>query len=111
MTLNEYQELAARTSTYSEDPLGIAARFMGLSGEAGEATDKAKKEIRDHIDSAFLNVERDKALALELGDVLWYVSQCAESIGYTLQEIAQMNLDKLEDRYKRNQIHGSGDYR
>ena len=113
-SLNEYQQRALDTDTYPHNILGTSARFMGLSGEAGEATDKAKKEIRDHhfFDSdAFQNDQRNHDMALELGDVLWYISTIANDLGYTLQQIAEMNINKLADRLNRDKIHGSGDHR
>ena len=111
MTLNEFQEAAAVTNTYPLNKLGISAMFMGLSGEAGEATDKAKKEIRDHIDTAYQDKDRNKAIALEIFDTMWYVSQTAKALGYTLEEVCSMGLEKLADRAARNKIFGEGDYR
>jgi hypothetical protein len=46
-----------------------------------------------------------------LGDVLWYVSQLAAEIGFTLDEIGEMNLDKLFSRRERGVLGGSGDQR
>jgi hypothetical protein len=42
---------------------------------------------------------------------LWYVSQCARDFGYTLDEIANMNLEKLRSREARGVLSGSGDNR
>ena len=47
----------------------------------------------------------------ELGDVLWYVSQAAYELGYTLQDIAQENIFKLADRAQRKVLNGEGDER
>jgi len=82
---------------------------LGLSGEAGEFNNKLKKLIRDN--QGHLDDDTRLALARELGDVLWYVSQAAYEIGYRLEEIAQMNLDTLESRKERGKIGGKGDNR
>jgi NTP pyrophosphatase (non-canonical NTP hydrolase) len=50
-------------------------------------------------------------LALELGDVLWYVSQLASELGLGLDDVAQANLAKLEGRARRRTLGGSGDHR
>lgn len=50
-------------------------------------------------------------IALELGDVLWYVSALAAEIGYNLSDIGDLNLQKLKSRQDRDKIHGDGDYR
>lgn len=97
MTANEYQELALRTEPKGLSIKGIASRLsnglMGLNGEAGEAIDILKKSL-------FQGHELDKAhLAKELGDVAWYLAVSASAIGYSLEEIFQMNIDKLKARY------------
>ena len=108
MTINEYQEGALRTAIYPESRR-IIYPTLGLTGEAGEVADKVKKVIRDNNDE-FTN-ERKQQIALELGDVMWYAATLAHDLGYSLDEICQMNLDKLASRMQRNKIHGSGDER
>lgn len=34
-----------------------------------------------------------------MGDVLWYVAMMCESFGWNMDEIMQMNVDKLKARY------------
>lgn len=94
MSLNEYQQLALKTEAgMLKDYPRIFNGLMGLNGEAGECIDILKKHL-------FHGHELDKAhMAKELGDVLWYVAQSADALGYTLEEIAQMNVDKLAARY------------
>jgi NTP pyrophosphatase (non-canonical NTP hydrolase) len=58
-----------------------------------------------------VTAERRQAIAKELGDVLWYVSQVASELGLELEEIAQQNLDKLLSRQRRGVLSGSGDER
>jgi len=50
-------------------------------------------------------------VAKELGDVLWYLSNLANDIGYNLDEIADINIEKLTSRKNRDKIKGSGDNR
>ena len=109
MDLNTYQQRARSTAQYpsrGENPIYPA---LGLCGEAGEVADKVKKVLRDH--GGEFNAERREAIALELGDVLWYVSQLAAELDCSLESVAQANLDKLASRAARQVISGSGDQR
>ena len=108
MTINEYQEGALRTAIYPESRR-IIYPTLGLTGEAGEVADKVKKVIRDNNDE--FTDERKQQIALELGDVMWYSATLAHDLGYSLDEICQMNLDKLASRMQRNKLHGSGEER
>lgn len=66
---------------------------MGMCGEAGEASEIVKKY-------AFQNHTLDtEHLASELGDVLWYVAYTADTIGYPLSRIMEINQEKLQARY------------
>jgi len=47
----------------------------------------------------------------EIGDVLWYCATLSHDLGYTLDEVAQTNVDKLRSRMERSKITGSGDNR
>lgn len=94
MTINEYQKLAMRTlnPALSEKDVLING-VMGLCGEAGEAIDLVKKHLaQGHA------LDRER-LAKELGDVAWYLAETATAIGFDLEEILQMNIEKLEKRY------------
>lgn len=94
MTINEYQNEAMRTASgMNEQYPRILNGLMGLNGEAGEAIDILKKHL-------FHGHELDKEhLAKELGDVAWYLAVSANAIGYDLETILQMNVDKLRKRY------------
>lgn len=89
--LNEYQDAALRTAVGdSHTHINCA---LGVAGEAGEVADAIKKyQFQGH--------DLDKhALALELGDLLWYVAVTADVLDYSLSTIAQMNDEKLRKRY------------
>ena len=83
---------------------------LGLVGEAGEVAEKIKKLMRDG-DAKFLTDEQKAEIAKELGDVLWYVANLADDIDYDLQQIAEINLNKLRSRKDRDDLKGSGDNR
>ena len=50
-------------------------------------------------------------IAKELGDVLWYVANLSSEVGYDLESLAQLNVNKLASRRDRGVIHGEGDNR
>ncbi len=94
MTINEYQKLAMSSLNpdLSEKDVLING-VMGICGEAGEAIDIVKRHLAQ-------GHELDKEhLAKELGDIAWYLAETATVLGYTLEEILQMNIDKLKKRY------------
>lgn len=93
MTMNEYQAAAQRTSGDLPAFDKLRNGCYGLNGEAGECIDLLKKhEFQGHpFDAA-------KMLG-ELGDVLWYIAEAASGLGFTLEAVAQHNIDKLRKRY------------
>jgi len=94
MTLDDYQQLAARTlgrDRTHEQQLANAA--LGLTGEAGEVAEIIKK----HLFHA-TPLDQD-ALAKELGDCLWYIGAFATVLGLSMDDIAKRNIDKLRARY------------
>lgn len=96
MTINEYQQQAMRTVNPDLTPNdSLLNGLMGLNGEAGEAIDLLKKHMfqghaLDH-----------QHIARELGDIAWYLALSANAIGYPLEDILKMNVEKLRERYPR----------
>ena len=82
---------------------------LGLCGGSSEVADKVKKVIRDN--NGVLSDLGKEDIAKELGDVLWYVANLSRELGYSLSEVAQMNIDKLSSRQNRGVLCGSGDER
>jgi NTP pyrophosphatase (non-canonical NTP hydrolase) len=98
MQLNDYQVLAERTANTTDNIIfsfhkRLLNFSLGITGEAGEFANLVKKII-------FHGHDYDKGkLKEELGDQLWYVATLATTIGCTLEEVAQYNIDKLKRRY------------
>jgi NTP pyrophosphatase (non-canonical NTP hydrolase) len=112
--LNEYQKTARATASYPGLYRGdLTYPTLGLAGESGEFADKVKKLMRnkDVSCASQLDLEDTRALVKELGDVLWYVSDLATSLGVTLENVAHVNIQKLQDRAKRGVIKSEGDNR
>ena len=94
MTINEYQLEALRTASGMNDQYPMALNgVLGLVGESGECVDMMKKHLfQGHpLDAVHM--------AKELGDVAWYLAVTAHAIGYDLETVLQMNVDKLRARY------------
>ena len=109
MDLNHYQKASRDTARYPDVGHNPIYPTLGLTGEAGEVADKVKKVLRDR--GGVFDQQARYSICLELGDVLWYVAQLASELGFELEDVARMNLDKLASRASRGQISGSGDHR
>ena len=109
MELNDYQRESRKTAIYPEIGRNTIYPTLGLVGEAGEVADKVKKVLRDK--KGLFDKDTKDEIKLELGDVLWYLSQLSSELGYELEEVAHANLQKLNSRKSRGKIRGSGDNR
>ena len=121
-TANDYQKLAHSFSFYpipevNEDTSSLrttvsmpwAYPVMGLTEEAGEVAGKYAKALRDN--GGFITPEVSDAIDKELGDVLWFVSELCTLKGTTLEDVMNININKLQSRFNRGRISGSGDNR
>ena len=123
MTLNEYQKQAMTTCMPSSE--NFSYMFLNLVGEVGELASKVAKHIRKEkativenefvleCDSIEEMVRADDLfydeLKKEAGDILWQLSGVCTIFGWSLEEVAQMNLDKLSARKQAGTIVGNGD--
>lgn len=93
MTANEFQLAALRTAGDMDSMDMLTNGVMGLAGESGECVDLVKKTL-------FQGHDLDKAhLMKELGDVSWYLAITAYALGYDLETVFRMNIEKLWERY------------
>lgn len=117
MELNDYQEKAMTTCMPSSN--NYAYMMLNLVGEVGEFASKVAKSIRkENIiinDNALVFkefptcIEQEEELKKEAGDVLWQLSGLCTVMGWSLEDVAQMNLDKLAARKAVGTIDGNGD--
>ncbi len=119
MTLNKYQQQAMTTCMPSSE--NFSYMFLNLVGEVGEFASKVAKHIRkDNMfigDNALCGKWKDVALSessieelkKEAGDILWQLSGLCTVMGWSLEDVAQMNLDKLAARKAVGTIDGNGD--
>lgn len=70
LTLDEYQQLALETAIY---PNPIIYPTLGLTGEAGEVSDKVKKVLRDN-NSVFTD-EKKLEIAKEIVVMYYGIAQ------------------------------------
>lgn len=114
MELNEYQEKAMTTCLPSCE--NDTYMLLNLVGEVGEFASKIAKAIRK--EEAFLDdgdfyvgKQTRQDLMLEAGDILWQLAGVCYNMCWTLEDVAQANLDKLASRQQRGVIDGNGDHR
>lgn len=109
MNLDEYQKEAFKFARFESDihPL------LALAEEVGELTGIFAKAFRgDDLAARYGTQEKLlEAVMKEAGDVLWQLAALLSVDGISLEQVAQMNLDKLKDRAERGVIKGSGDDR
>ena len=109
MNFDEYQKKSAETALYPNRGQNFIYPTLGLVGEAGEVAEKVKKILRDN--GGRLDANRVQEIKKELGDVLWYIAALCRELGLEMDEVAQLNIEKLQSRKKRNKLGGSGDNR
>ena len=106
--LEEYQAFVETTWIPEDTPVSEELRIIyGLYGELGEIAELNKKYMRDGGDAFEWRDNFEK----ELGDVLYYIAKLANFFDVKLDDVLVQNVLKLESRFKRNKIHGSGDNR
>ena len=116
MDFDEYQRKAAKYDCFDKPEVlanlseaGFLEKVLGLTGEAGETADKVKKIIRDK-QGKYTEDDRGE-IVKELGDVMWYLAGISRYLGVDFSEVAEGNIEKLESRFQRGKIAGTGDNR
>ena len=93
MTGNEYQELAERTiNKYLNDREKEMHALHGMVGEIGELHSLYQKVYQGH------HIDEEHAKK-ELGDLLWFIAEYCTALEWKLEDIMELNIDKLRSRY------------
>lgn len=91
--MNKYQELASRTINWNLSKSDLEHHALhGMVGEIGEIHSLYQKVYQGHeID--------DEHLKKELGDLQWFIAELCTAKGWNLEEICDLNIEKLKTRY------------
>jgi NTP pyrophosphatase (non-canonical NTP hydrolase) len=102
MDFKTYQQQAKETAIFPEET-SLAYLALGVAGEAGEVAEEVKKSLRKGMTASGVGMpeNRKENLYEELGDVLWYVANLADQLGFDLNDIAEHNIAKLKERHGR----------
>lgn len=93
MTGNEYQKLASRTINPELKKVENEFHALhGMVGEIGEIHSIYQKEYQGHS----MDIEH---LKKEVGDLLWFIAEYCTANEWNLEDIMQMNIDKLKERF------------
>ena len=93
MLANKYQKLASRTINKNLSEFEMEMHSLhGMVGEIGEIHSIYQKDYQGHrMDETHLKKE--------VGDLLWFIAEYCTSFGWNMEDIMQMNIDKLRARF------------
>ena len=77
-------------------PQRLITASIGLSGEVGEFNDIVKKLL---FQGKEIDDDTKKHLKSELGDICWYMAQALIALDSSWEEIFDINVGKLSERY------------
>lgn len=93
LMLDEYQKLAARTINTAKTKEELIQHAKdGMISELGELFGLHQKVIQGH------KFDEEHAMK-ELGDAFWFIAEYCTMMGWSMGDVAQMNVDKLRARY------------
>ena len=105
---NDFQDWAHKgfmsTHADADTTHQIVEALLGLSEETGELAALFKRYFRGDHDL----YTACKGVLGEAGDVIWYVAVIARIAGWDLSRIIDHNIEKIESRQQRDQVHGTG---
>jgi len=94
-----------------EEPIkvnDIHKNLLRLVVEIGKLTNQFKKVFRDHQS---IMPKGQIEYGERIARIFVYLEEIVNETGFTVDEVLEMNYEKLDSRYKRHKIGGSGDER
>ena len=77
--------------------------ILGMSGEVGELSEYIQKKLFHEPNSKPRVYDKDKGfqenITLQLGDIMWYVAECCNVLGISLDDVMKNNIKKLKERH------------
>lgn len=97
----DFPSMISRLCELQDNELDVAipellTAAVGLTAEAGEFDEIVKKLV---FQGKPLNEENIHHMKRELGDVMWYLAVACRALGTSIDEILEMNVEKLSARY------------
>lgn len=95
----DYPVLSARLSELEANGANVTQLMtaaFGLTAEAGEFTEVVKKiflQGKPYTEENVFHMKR------EIGDIMWYIAQACMALDISLDDVIQMNFEKLSARY------------
>ena len=77
-------------------PSRLLTAALGLNGEASEFSEIVKKCI---FQGKEYSLDTHEKLIDELSDVMWYIAQGCIALDISIEELMDINMAKLKDRY------------
>lgn len=120
-TFNEYQEFTKSIASYNTEVVLLGPNsdhympflypVLACAEEAGEVAGKLAKFVRKSASGEVDFEQLRQDMKKELGDLQYQVSEAARQFGFSLQDIIDGNVEKLQDRVARGVLIGEGDNR
>ena len=106
MTSEEYQKLAVKSEplelSLTKSKLQNQNYVRGLHHALGIGTKVIELQY-SFKRALFYNTALDIInIKEELGDVMWYIAGMCNTFGFSLEEVMQINIDKLKKRFPNN---------
>ncbi|GAC1363978.1 MAG: nucleoside triphosphate pyrophosphohydrolase family protein [Ktedonobacteraceae bacterium] len=93
MNIREYTKEVHRTCSIEDPRELLILTALGIAGESGEVVNALKKVLyHAHTLNAI-------ELGEEIGDLLWYIVLLCDTVGLSLDDVIQANVEKLRKRY------------